>query len=166
MCLADVDGEDDSGVWSRGNSRDGIHNGDGEAKAPRRMDCGIANHTGVWSLRRIIGGHPTQKGRWPWQVAILNRFKVLGHLMPASISCSYTYICLCGSPSLSILFMWVNPILCLVNTYLVPAVCFALLPWHFFSGLFLMHAFYRRYFFMFLKFRFHVKVWMTSCLNI
>jgi len=72
---ADVDGEDDSGIWSRGSSRDGVHNGAEEARAPRRLDCGIANHTGVWSLRRIIGGHPTQKGRWPWQVAILNRFK-------------------------------------------------------------------------------------------
>jgi hypothetical protein len=83
MSSADVDGEDDNGVWSRGNGREGLDNSAGEAKSPRRLDCGLANHTGMWSLRRIIGGHPTQKGRWPWQVAILNRFKVLGHLMPA-----------------------------------------------------------------------------------
>ncbi|KAG8290130.1 hypothetical protein J6590_089441 [Homalodisca vitripennis] len=27
------------------------------------------------NMLRIIGGRPTQHGRWPWQVAVLNRFK-------------------------------------------------------------------------------------------
>lgn len=29
------------------------------------------------NMVRIIGGRPTQPGRWPWQVAVLNRFKVI-----------------------------------------------------------------------------------------
>ena len=40
-------------------------------------ECGTVNHTTARSLLKIIGGHPSQKGRWPWQVAVLNRFKVL-----------------------------------------------------------------------------------------
>jgi secreted trypsin-like serine protease len=28
------------------------------------------------ALTRIIGGRPSKKGQWPWQVAILNRNKV------------------------------------------------------------------------------------------
>ena len=28
------------------------------------------------NMLRIIGGRPTQNGKWPWIVAVLNRFKV------------------------------------------------------------------------------------------
>ncbi|XP_075232907.1 uncharacterized protein LOC142331113 isoform X2 [Lycorma delicatula] len=46
----------------------------------RISDCGAVNvsiftSAGVLNMLRIIGGHPTQRGRWPWQVALLNRFK-------------------------------------------------------------------------------------------
>lgn len=41
--------------------------------------CGIAdngrNSRLTYSLK-IIGGHPAIAGNWPWQVAILNRFRV------------------------------------------------------------------------------------------
>ncbi|XP_067000257.2 uncharacterized protein [Anabrus simplex] len=44
-------------------------------------ECGVVqNYTSSglahsWPLMRIIGGRPATKGRWPWQVAVLNRFK-------------------------------------------------------------------------------------------
>lgn len=30
----------------------------------------------LWGMLRIIGGKTARRGQWPWQVAILNRFKV------------------------------------------------------------------------------------------
>jgi hypothetical protein len=41
--------------------------------------CGVVhsnNSVYLSNMLRIIGGRPTQQGKWPWQVAILNRFKV------------------------------------------------------------------------------------------
>jgi hypothetical protein len=73
---AGVDSEYDNGVWSRENNRVGVDYTAGALKSPRQLHCGIANHTVTWPLLKIIGGRPAQKGRWPWQVAILNRFKV------------------------------------------------------------------------------------------
>ncbi|XP_023721183.1 uncharacterized protein LOC111871972 isoform X1 [Cryptotermes secundus] len=72
---AGVDSEYDNGVWSQENNRVGVDDSAGALKSPRQLHCGIANHTITWPLLRIIGGRPAQKGRWPWQVAVLNRFK-------------------------------------------------------------------------------------------
>ncbi|RZF47746.1 hypothetical protein LSTR_LSTR006010 [Laodelphax striatellus] len=56
-------------------------------RAPREEanhDCGYTfNHSSSsssyplerWNMLRIIGGRPSRKGKWPWQVALLNRFK-------------------------------------------------------------------------------------------
>lgn len=45
--------------------------------------CGVTFNNTTNSYRphysnmlRIIGGRPTQSGKWPWIVAVLNRFKV------------------------------------------------------------------------------------------
>jgi hypothetical protein len=73
---AGVDSEYDNGVWSQENNRVGVDYSAGALKSPHQLYCGIANHTVPWPLLRIIGGRPAQKGRWPWQVAVLNRFKV------------------------------------------------------------------------------------------
>ncbi|XP_042861376.1 transmembrane protease serine 9-like isoform X1 [Penaeus japonicus] len=44
-----------------------------ERTLPRK--CGVSNVTTPgWNLR-IIGGREAQKGKWPWQVVILNRFQ-------------------------------------------------------------------------------------------
>ncbi|XP_069705322.1 uncharacterized protein [Periplaneta americana] len=72
---ADVDVDDDNGVWGRGNNKVGSNYSAGASRSPRRLECGTANHSAPWSLLKIIGGHPAQKGQWPWQVAVLNRFK-------------------------------------------------------------------------------------------
>lgn len=45
-----------------------------------KQSCGIAsNHSFISphqsNMLRIIGGHPTQNGKWPWIVAVLNRYK-------------------------------------------------------------------------------------------
>lgn len=34
----------------------------------------------LWGMLRIIGGKTARKGQWPWQVVILNRFKVNKYL--------------------------------------------------------------------------------------
>lgn len=44
------------------------------------FDCGIPairdkRKNNVYNMLRIIGGKTARKGQWPWQVAILNRFK-------------------------------------------------------------------------------------------
>lgn len=48
---------------------------------PQNIKCGFAmvrqkpkNY--LWGMLRIIGGKTARKGQWPWQVAILNKFKV------------------------------------------------------------------------------------------
>ncbi|PSN52969.1 hypothetical protein C0J52_03624, partial [Blattella germanica] len=72
---ADVDGEEDYIAGRTNNNRLSSDYGTGISKTPPGLECGIVNHTAPWSLLKIIGGHPSQKGRWPWQVAVLNRFK-------------------------------------------------------------------------------------------
>lgn len=46
---------------------------------PLKLSCGIVRSgTGRRSMSnmlKIIGGRASRKGEWPWQVAILNRFK-------------------------------------------------------------------------------------------
>jgi hypothetical protein len=76
MFSAGVDSEYDNGVWSGENNRVGGDYSGGALKSPNQLQCGITNHSITQPLLRIIGGRPAQKGRWPWQVAILNRFKV------------------------------------------------------------------------------------------
>ncbi|KAL1138562.1 hypothetical protein AAG570_008625 [Ranatra chinensis] len=52
-----------------------------EGKEDYRLSCGMLknNRTEYASpqrnMLRIIGGRPSLQGKWPWQVAILNRFK-------------------------------------------------------------------------------------------
>lgn len=48
---------------------------------PQELTCGIPAVRGkpkkyLYNMLRIIGGKTSRKGQWPWQVAILNRFKV------------------------------------------------------------------------------------------
>ncbi|GAB6033673.1 hypothetical protein CHUAL_013731 [Chamberlinius hualienensis] len=43
-------------------------------KSPTTEECGTSNVTTDIELK-IIGGQPVTKGKWPWQAAILNRFK-------------------------------------------------------------------------------------------
>ncbi|XP_011308006.1 chymotrypsinogen B isoform X2 [Fopius arisanus] len=49
--------------------------------APKNDDvwkCGVVENGKISTLSyftRIIGGHPTVPGSWPWQVAVLNRFR-------------------------------------------------------------------------------------------
>lgn len=54
-------------------------------EVPQQPQCGVLysgmnnNNTAkksLWSMTRIIGGRPAPKGKWPWQVALLNRYKV------------------------------------------------------------------------------------------
>lgn len=44
-------------------------------RSPTVIECGVSNVTTADMSLRIIGGQSASKGRWPWQVAILNRFK-------------------------------------------------------------------------------------------
>lgn len=47
---------------------------------PQNFKCGMPSVRNKpkypWGMLRIIGGKSAKKGQWPWQVAILNRFKV------------------------------------------------------------------------------------------
>lgn len=48
---------------------------------PQNFKCGLPTIRNkpknyLWGMLRIIGGKTARKGQWPWQVAILNRFKV------------------------------------------------------------------------------------------
>lgn len=51
------------------------------AYVPQNFQCGFPyvrnkpKHY-LWGMLRIIGGKTARKGQWPWQAAILNRFKV------------------------------------------------------------------------------------------
>ncbi|KAH8397498.1 hypothetical protein KR222_008324 [Zaprionus bogoriensis] len=49
----------------------------GPEYSPLKLQCGLAraNHRSVYNMLKIIGGRPARKGGWPWQVAIVNRFK-------------------------------------------------------------------------------------------
>lgn len=51
------------------------------AYVPQNLQCGFPNVRNkpkhhVLGMLRIIGGKTARKGQWPWQAAILNRFKV------------------------------------------------------------------------------------------
>lgn len=48
---------------------------------PQNVRCGVPTIRNkpkhyLWGMLRIIGGKTARRGQWPWQVAILNRFKV------------------------------------------------------------------------------------------
>ncbi|KAH8301080.1 hypothetical protein KR018_000522 [Drosophila ironensis] len=50
----------------------------GPEYTPLKLNCGIVRSSGRRSMSnmlKIIGGRAARKGDWPWQVAILNRFK-------------------------------------------------------------------------------------------
>ncbi|KAH8240235.1 hypothetical protein KR032_012359 [Drosophila birchii] len=50
----------------------------GPEYTPMKLTCGIVRSSGRRSMSnmlKIIGGRASRKGEWPWQVAILNRFK-------------------------------------------------------------------------------------------
>lgn len=47
---------------------------------PKNIKCGIPairNRSRNTLMLKIIGGKTSRKGQWPWQVAILNRYKVI-----------------------------------------------------------------------------------------
>lgn len=48
---------------------------------PQELTCGLPMVRNkpkkyLYNMLRIIGGRASRRGQWPWQVAILNRFKV------------------------------------------------------------------------------------------
>ncbi|XP_034481725.1 uncharacterized protein LOC117787336 [Drosophila innubila] len=49
----------------------------GPEYSPLKLHCGIARNgqRSVYNMLKIIGGKSAKKGEWPWQVAILNRYK-------------------------------------------------------------------------------------------
>jgi hypothetical protein len=48
--------------------------GDDYYDEEKEPTCGVFQPK-TSSLTRIIGGHPSKKGHWPWQVAILNKHR-------------------------------------------------------------------------------------------
>ncbi|XP_068142150.1 uncharacterized protein [Drosophila tropicalis] len=64
------------------NEIDIIFNGKGyrgPEYTPLKIQCGIvrsgSGRRSMYNMLKIIGGKAARKGEWPWQVAILNRFK-------------------------------------------------------------------------------------------
>lgn len=56
-------------------------------------ECGIVKNItkeDTWNRLRIIGGRPAFPGSWPWQVAVLNRFKVIINKFNFSNNCNCT----------------------------------------------------------------------------
>lgn len=48
-------------------------------KSSQAWKCGVAGshkNSRLSYFTRIIGGRPAVRGSWPWQVAVLNRFRV------------------------------------------------------------------------------------------
>lgn len=48
---------------------------DWSSGSPLPEECGLANASSTDMALKIIGGHLTVRGKWPWQVAVLNRQK-------------------------------------------------------------------------------------------
>lgn len=70
----------------------------GTAAAAAPGQCGVATAVGnrrkpASHMLRIIGGRVVRRGSYPWQVAILNRFKVIVQfLIFNSIPCEFTLL--------------------------------------------------------------------------
>ena len=78
------------------------------AYVPQNFQCGFPyvrnkpKHY-LWGMLRIIGGKTARKGQWPWQAAILNRFKVSALFLKKNLPISHTcFYHLTGS------FLWWN----------------------------------------------------------
>lgn len=61
---------------ARQSQEEGGHEQQEETGVPADTGCGRKMVRGPESLLRIIGGREASRGAWPWQVAVLNRFKV------------------------------------------------------------------------------------------
>lgn len=60
---------------ARQSQEEGGHEQQEETGVPADTGCGRKMVRGPESLLRIIGGREASRGAWPWQVAVLNRFK-------------------------------------------------------------------------------------------
>lgn len=64
-----------------GRTGNAIRNRISSEYSPQNFKCGLSTirnkpRTNLLDMLRIIGGRTSRKGQWPWQVAILNKFKV------------------------------------------------------------------------------------------